>query len=218
MRYSSLLQKFVDLNLHQNHLEGLLKHRLLDSTSVTFGGAGLNLHIRQAPENTNATDAVSTRPPDSSGQISLRLYAQRAFLNRQNQGGRAQRGLARDGAGPLRRQLPWALQQWRLLMCRRPRVLPLRWALAAPCAWLPVTSCDGYSSLVLSLSESAWKSLSPTQVRRVKGAPFITRTYTKIILQRQLDDSWIEQRCLSQLYWTSPLLYLKIEQIPEEKY
>lgn len=137
MRYSSLQQKFLELNLHQNHLEGLLKRRLLHSAPVTFGGAGLNLHIRQAPENTDAADAVSTRPPDSRGQISLRLYAQRAFLNRQNQGGWAQRGLALDGAGPPRRQSPWALQQWRLLMCRRPRVLPLSWGLAAPCAWLP---------------------------------------------------------------------------------
>lgn len=103
MRYRSLQQKFLDLNLHQNHLEGLLKHRILDSTPVTFGGAGLNLHIRQALENTDAADAVSARSADSSARISLRLYAQRAFLNRQNQGARAQRGLALDGVGPLRR-------------------------------------------------------------------------------------------------------------------
>lgn len=68
MRYS-LQQKFLELNLHQNHPEGLLKRRLLHSAPVTFGGAGLNLHIRQAPENTDAADAVSTRPPDSRDNI-----------------------------------------------------------------------------------------------------------------------------------------------------
>ena len=157
----------------------MLKHRLLDSTSVTFGGAGLNLHIRQAPEDTDATDAVSARPPDSSGQISLRLYAQRAFLNLQNQGGQAQRGLALDGAGPLRRQLPCcpaAVETPRVPEASGP---PSEVGFGCTVCLAPRDFCDGYSSLVLSLSESAWKSLSPTQVRRVKGAPFITRTYTK---------------------------------------
>lgn len=75
-------------------MEGLLKHRIPNSTPKISDWVGLNLHIKQAPGGTDAANTLRARSPYSSGQISLRLYTQRAFLNWQNQDdnhGQAQR-------------------------------------------------------------------------------------------------------------------------------